>query len=277
MRTVEPHDHPLTTVGRAGGEETGPDGRGDLSPSGDDLNLSSAMTVIVGIAARDGCVLVGDRMGLDWANQTKRENVEKLYKIGRNVAVGVAGSGDTTTHYLSEAGYIGSDEVFKPSARADQVANLLRKAFLGKVLSPQWWEGEEERIQHLGKPFNHDPQMHTLIAGFDEGPTLCYIDQKAAFVPGNSQVTHGIGIPHWTNPLLPHIYPGKAADHSLEEAIRAALFAAYLTTRMSPFAGGGFDVMTVTAEGVVPLPFEDVNGLVSTADRVFRKWIRAAS
>jgi 20S proteasome alpha/beta subunit len=260
-------------VRAAGGEN----GHCDLPLSSDDPSLSSAMTVIVGVAARDGCVLVGDRLGIDWGNQTKQENVDKLYKVGRNVAIGLAGDGNATKQRLIEAGYIESDDVFDPRARTDSIANLLRKAFLGKTQPPQWWLESEERMQHLGKAWNKSPAMHTIIAGFDDGPMLSYINQDAAFVPCDGGPFWAIGVTHWSMPLLEHIYHGKPSDHGLGDAITAGVFCAYLTRKMSPFVGGGFNVMTVTARGVESLTAGRVADWVSTADKTFRGWIAAAS
>ena len=242
---------------------------------GDDI-LDAKMTIIVGLAARDGCVLVGDRLGVEWANLTKQENVQKLYPIGKNVAIGLAGNGETTKYYLSSCRYLNEMERFDPNRRIEQVANVLRKAFLGKTSAPGWWEEEEERIQHLGigERWDKEPYLQTLVAGFDNGPVLSTFSQKAAFVPQDVSPARAIGVTHWANPLLQHLYPGDAKDHSIAQAIDVGVFCAYLTSKFSLSVGGGFDIAVVTSEFARLLEPIVVADAVRRAEKTFSEWVR---
>lgn len=238
-----------------------------------DPSLAPNMTVIIGLAAKDGCVLIGDRLAIDWANTTQQENVQKLFPIGKNVAIGLANEGEKTRHFLDSCHYINAPECFEPRHRANQVANVLRKAFLGKTLSPGWWEEEEDRIQHLGKQWNKSPRMGAIVAGFDKnGPALMSMDQNAAFVAQNALPAFSIGVTYWSMPLLQHFYPGQAQDHDIEEAIRIGIFCAHLTSRMSRFVGGNFDVAIVTAEEVSLCPEDEVTEALCCAEKTFTKW-----
>jgi len=62
--------------------------------------LAPDMTVIIGLAARDGCILIGDRLATNWSDLTQQDDVQKIYPIGKNVAIGLAGDGAKTVHFL---------------------------------------------------------------------------------------------------------------------------------------------------------------------------------
>ena len=83
------------------------------------------MTLIVGIAARDAALLVGDVKGALPSGQ-EFTDVQKLYKCGKRVAVGTAGKGDIARAVLEGAGFIDNDDDISPYERAKQVGAAFR-------------------------------------------------------------------------------------------------------------------------------------------------------
>ena len=236
--------------------------------------LPEDMTIIVGACAADGVVLVSDERAISFQNKSKADNTAKILQIGGNCLVGMADDGPATMAALNSCGFAGSQE-HRTIRFPDSVANALRKHYMGKTLTARWWEEEEDRLQHLGKPWDKDPHMTVLIAGYDARPFLYTIDQAAAFAPHSVAPHWAIGITHWALPLLPFLYPktnGKPA-WGIEYATRVSVFCALITSKFSPWVGGCLTVAQILKDqGARFLAPAEVNDLELGAERMFDSW-----
>lgn len=191
------------------------------------------MTLTIGIIAKDGVVLASDsRLSSDlFSNDT----VDKIIKIGDNIAVGIAGDGTLGTHIFD---LIKKEDKLKINEGIQSVAEDLSKKL--STFFDNYYPNK------LPKDRTH---LDILLVGYSLPPVseahiynLCSIDN---FIPRQSPTGHNaIGLPHIANYLLNGIYEDKITS---DEAAKLSVYCIKETSSQYLNVGGEVKIATFSS------------------------------
>ena len=149
------------------------------------------MTLVIGLKAKDGIILASDSRASSII--TSNDTVQKIFKLGKHSAIGIAGDGGLAMYFLDQ---------IKPNLNygtgISNLAEQIRKK--GKATFNDFFE-------HL-KPESR-PSLSLLLIGYtlDKKPEMYTLRSKDNFVPRKCITGFEcIGVPYIADYLLNRLY-----------------------------------------------------------------------
>ena len=191
------------------------------------------MTLIVALPGTDTCVLCADSLGL-LTNYARRDNCDKLWKIGRDCAVGFSGRGDVAHGIVREMGWINRDSYVDVIRAGGELADKFRA----------YCQPEDRR----------DIAMSAMLAGFSQGiPFAVRIEKPGGYPTAIDEAALSIGITQWADGILNKHFPKSRDQRKTRTLDLLGILCVLATSRYSYGVGGAVQLLNVSDDGVRPL------------------------
>ncbi|MEK7558957.1 MAG: hypothetical protein AAB521_01475 [Patescibacteria group bacterium] len=149
------------------------------------------MTLVIGLKAKNGIVIASDSKAS--AEITSNDTVQKIFKLGDNSAIGIAGDGGLAMYFLDQI-----KEGLNHGTGVLDLAEQIRKK--GK-------EKFNDFFEHLDP--NKRPSLSLLLTGYTKSkePEIYTLNSRDNFVPRKSVTGFEcIGVPYIADYLLNRLY-----------------------------------------------------------------------
>lgn len=198
-------------------------------------------TTTLGIVCRDGVVLATDKRATAGSFIAHRAT-RKIIKIEETIATTIAGS-------VADAQMI-----------MDLLSAELRlyRGSVGRAISVKGVATLASNILFSSRSL----MIQAIVAGLDEnGPSMFMLDPFGTLTEEKQYIATGSGTPYVAGVLE----SGYRENMSVKEAVPLVVKAITSAMRWDPGSGEGFDVVSVTKQGVRDIPKDEISKIVAAS------------